>query len=293
MDQIILSAVTEGVFWSVVAIGLYISFRILNIADMTTEGSFPLGAALSVISILNGLPPLVALVVSFIGGLLAGSVTGILMSRFKIPSLLAGILTMSALYSINLKVMGRPNLNVLGKKTLIQELTSQQALMPYATLWIGVVTVFILLTLLYFFFQTEVGQALIASGDNPQMALSAGIPVNRMKILGVMLANGIIALGGGLMAQKSSFSDVNMGIGVIVVALASIIIGEVLFPYVTFGVRLICLVVGSIIYRFLLALIISLDVLAADDFKLFSAGIIALCLALPVMREEFSRKGGR
>ncbi|RLK62878.1 ABC transporter permease [Atopobacter sp. AH10] len=292
MEQIILSALTEGIFWSVIAIGLYISFRILNMADMTTEGSFPLGAAISVVCIVNNIHPLLALLASFFFGLLAGGVTGILMTRLKIPSLLAGILTMSALYSINLKVMQRPNVNVLGKKTLIQYLTQHQSLLPYATLWLGFVTVALILLALYFFFQTELGQGLIAAGDNPQMALSQGIPVDRMKIFGVMLANGIIALGGGLMAQKSSFADVNMGIGVIVVALASIIIGDVLFPYVTFGVRLVCIVIGSIVYRFLLALIIALQVIDANDFKLFSAAIIALCLALPVIRKEFEKKGG-
>ncbi|WEG36748.1 ABC transporter permease [Amygdalobacter nucleatus] len=289
MGDIILSALTEGVFWSIVAIGLYISFRILHLSDMTTEGSFPLGACLAIVSILNDLSPLMALAVSFIGGALAGLVTGVLINRLRIPNLLAGILTMSAFYSINLKIMQRPNLNILGKNTLVNYITHQSNVLPYAYLWLGSLMVALLLTALYFFFKTEVGQALIASGDNAEMAMSSGIPVERMKILGLMLANGIIALGGGLLAQKGNFADVNMGIGVIVVALASIIIGEVIFPYVTFGQRLICIVLGSIIYRFLLASVISLKVISANDFKLFSALLIAVCLALPLIREKIHR----
>lgn len=286
MDQIILSAITEGVLWSTVSIGLYITFKILNIADMTTEGSFPLGAAISVIMILKGASPVVALIVSFFGGILAGGITGFLMTKLKIPSLLSGILTMSALYSINLKVMGKPNINILNGRTIIKDLTPYQVLRPLAVLLIGLTVVYIVLVFLYYFFKTEFGQALIAAGDNPQMALSQGINVENMRIFGVMLANGVIALGGGVIAQKNGFSDVNMGIGVIVVALASIIIGDVLFPYVTFGARLVCIIIGSIIYRLLLAFIIYLDLIPADDFKMFSAVIIALCLALPTIQEK-------
>lgn len=293
MQQIILSAITEGVLFSTVSIGLYITFKILNIADMTTEGSFPLGASISLIMILKGTSPLFALILSFIGGLLAGMITGFLMTKLKIPSLLSGILTMSALYSINLKIMGKPNINVLNNRTIIKDVATDERLRDVAILLVGLSIVYIVLTVLYYFFKTEFGQALIASGDNPSMAIAQGINVENMRIFGTMIANGVIALGGGAVAQKNGFSDVNMGIGVIVVALASIIIGDVLFPYVSFGQRLLCIVLGSIIYRLLLAIIIYFDLIPADDFKMFSAIIIAFCLALPTIREKINLKGGK
>lgn len=284
--SLLVSAVVQGILWSVVSLGLFITFRILNIADMTTEGSFPLGATVAVQAIIHGYSPIIALVLAFMSGLLAGALTGFLIAICRIPSLLAGILSMTALYSINLRVLNRPNQNLLSHRTIIDLVSDSPDFKQYASLWVGILLTLVVVVGMDWFFKTELGQAIIATGDNNRMARSFGVDTKKMTVIGIMLANGLISMGGGLIAQYNGYADVNMGIGTIVVGLAAIIIGEILFQNVSFIIRLTCVIVGAIIYRLLLVVVITSDILEANDFKLFSALIIAVCLTLPTISQK-------
>ena len=283
--DLIVSAISQGLLWSLLSLGLFISFRILNIADMTTEGVYPLGAAVCVTLIQQGMSPLSATIIAMIVGSLAGLATAIFINIFKIPSLLAGILTMTALLSVNLRVMGRPNLSLLNQKTIFDNFEKLN-LPPYFDIIIlGLIIISILISLMYIFFNTELGQALIATGDNPKMAVSLGISTKKMITLGLMLSNSMVALTGSILSQHNGYADVNSGLGVIVVALAAIIIGEVIFGDVNFVTRLVCIVFGSIIYRLLLVTVLKLNFIQANDFKIVSALLIAIFLAIPELKK--------
>ena len=283
--DLIVSAISQGLLWSLLSLGLFISFRILNIADMTTEGVYPLGAAVCVTLIQQGVSPLSATIIAMIVGSLAGLATAIFINIFKIPSLLAGILTMTALLSVNLRVMGRPNLSLLNQKTIFDNFEKLN-LPPYFDIIIlGLIIISIIISLMYIFFNTELGQALIATGDNPKMAVSLGISTKKMITLGLMLSNSMVALTGAILSQHNGYADVNSGLGVIVVALAAIIIGEVIFGDVNFVTRLVCIVFGSIIYRLLLVTVLKLNFIQANDFKIVSALLIAIFLAIPELKK--------
>ena len=280
--DLIVSAISQGLLWSLLSLGLFISFRILNIADMTTEGVYPLGAAVCVTLIQQGMSPLSATIIAMIVGSLAGLATAIFIN---IPSLLAGILTMTALLSVNLRVMGRPNLSLLNQKTIFDNFEKLN-LPPYFDIIIlGLIIISIIISLMYIFFNTELGQALIATGDNPKMAVSLGISTKKMITLGLMLSNSMVALTGAILSQHNGYADVNSGLGVIVVALAAIIIGEVIFGDVNFVTRLVCIVFGSIIYRLLLVTVLKLNFIQANDFKIVSALLIAIFLAIPELKK--------
>ena len=283
--DLIVSAISQGLLWSLLSLGLFISFRILNIADMTTEGVYPLGAAVCVTLIQQGMSSLSATIIAMIVGSLAGLATAIFINIFKIPSLLAGILTMTALLSVNLRVMGRPNLSLLNQKTIFDNFEKLN-LPPYFDIIIlGLIIISIIISLMYIFFNTELGQALIATGDNPKMAVSLGISTKKMITLGLMLSNSMVALTGAILSQHNGYADVNSGLGVIVVALAAIIIGEVIFGDVNFVTRLVCIVFGSIIYRLLLVTVLKLNFIQANDFKIVSALLIAIFLAIPELKK--------
>lgn len=283
--DLIVSAISQGLLWSLLSLGLFISFSILNIADMTTEGVYPLGAAVCVTLIQQGMSPLSATIIAMIVGSLAGLATAIFINIFKIPSLLAGILTMTALLSVNLRVMGRPNLSLLNQKTIFDNFEKLN-LPPYFDIIIlGLIIISIIISLMYIFFNTELGQALIATGDNPKMAVSLGISTKKMITLGLMLSNSMVALTGAILSQHNGYADVNSGLGVIVVALAAIIIGEVIFGDVNFVTRLVCIVFGSIIYRLLLVTVLKLNFIQANDFKIVSALLIAIFLAIPELKK--------
>ena len=283
--DLIVSAISQGLLWSLLSLGLFISFRILNIADMTTEGVYPLGAAVCVTLIQQGMSPLSATIIAMIVGSLAGLATAIFINIVKIPSLLAGILTMTALLSVNLRVMGRPNLSLLNQKTIFDNFEKLN-LPPYFDIIIlGLIIISIIISLMYIFFNTELGQALIATGDNPKMAVSLGISTKKMITLGLMLSNSMVALTGAILSQHNGYADVNSGLGVIVVALAAIIIGEVIFGDVNFVTRLVCIVFGSIIYRLLLVTVLKLNFIQANDFKIVSALLIAIFLAIPELKK--------
>ena len=292
--DLIVSAISQGILWSLLSLGLFISFRILNIADMTTEGAYPLGAAVCVSLIQAGISPILAIFIAMLAGALAGALTSIFINICKIPSLLAGILTMTALLSVNLRVMGRPNLSLLNHKTIF-DIFSSVSLPPYFdSIIVGIIIVSLVIFFMHFFFNTELGQALIATGDNPTMASSLGISTKKMTLLGLMLSNSIVALTGAILSQNNGYADVNSGLGVIVVALAAIIVGEVIFGDVNFLTRLVCIILGSIIYRLLLVFVLKLNIIEANDFKIISALLIALFLSVPELKKyiNISREKG-
>ena len=286
-------AVAQGVLWGIMTVGVFMTFRILNIADMTCDGSFALGGSACAVLIVRGVSPLAALVVSFFAGALAGLATGFLHTKLKIHEILAGILSMIALYSINIRVMGRANTPLLGVPTLMTRLQKAAHLgFNQSSLVIGVVVCAVIVAVLYWFLGTEIGSSLRATGNNPRMVRALGVNTDTMKILGLMLGNGLIALSGALVAQSQGYADVGMGTGTIVVGLASIILGEVLFGFfgrfLPFWFTLISVILGSVVYRIIIAIVLQLG-LKSTDLKLLTAVIVALALAIPVIRGWFAR----
>ena len=275
--ELVLSTVAQGLLWAVLAIGLFITFRILDIADLSIEGTYPLGGAIAVMTITGGGSPLLAVIFAFFGGCIAGAVTGFLHTKLKIPALLAGILTMIGLYSINLRIMSmKANTPVNPDKySLFLTLRS----VPGA-IWKGLLLAAVLIALLYWYFGTEQGSALRATGSNPAMSRALGIDIGAMKILGLAISNGVVALSGGLMSQYQGFADINMGRGAIVIGLASIVIGEVFCEAIfkkgcNFSVKLLFIVLGGVLYYMVMTLILWLR-LDPNDLKLFTALIVAL-----------------
>lgn len=291
----IVSAIGQGMLWALLGLGIFMTYRILNFPDMTTEGSFPLGGAVCVTAITTGVSPFVATLLGVGAGMIAGLVTGLLFTKGKIPIILAGILVMSGLNSVILFVMKSPNKSLLNQPK-IQDVFQKMALPDYYdTIFLGISVLAVVMILLLFFFNTSLGQAYIATGDNEEMARSIGIQTDRMKILGLVLSNGLIGLSGALITQNDGYADVSKGTGVIVIGLASLIIGEVLFGELTFGERLMAIVVGSIIYQLLILLVIKLG-FDTTYLKIFSAVILAICLMIPQLKKAlrlhgFSDKG--
>lgn len=287
----IVSAISQGMLWAILGLGIFMTYRILDFPDMTTEGSFPLGAGVCVTAITHGVAPIVATLLGVGAGMIAGLVTGLLYTKGKIPVILAGILVMSGLNSVILFVMRTPNLSLLNHP-ILQDSFHRFGLPDYFdTVLLGFISLGILIAVLLFFFNTDLGQGYIATGDNETMARSLGIKTDRMKILGLTLSNGVIALSGALIAQNDGYADVNKGIGVIVIGLASIIIGEVIFQELTLAERLIAIVVGSIIYQLLILVVIKLG-FDTTYLKLFSAIILAICLMIPQLKKALNLKTG-
>lgn len=284
---LILSSLSQGILWSVLAIGVYITFRILDIADLTTEGSYPLGAAICATGIVSGLDPLLATLLAFTGGLLAGLVSGLIHTKLKIPALLTGIITLTALYSINLKILGKANVALLGQKTLVSELYNLGFTKIASVMIIGVISVLILILLLTLLLKTQVGLALRSTGDNIPMSEANGVNTDKMKILGYMISNGLIALCGALLCQNNGYADLNSGVGTIVIGLASIIIAEVVIRHLTIGWRLASLVLGAIVYRLIILAILSIPGMDADLVKLFSAILLATVLFIPELQQKW------
>ena len=285
-------AVAQGVLWGIMTVGVFMTFRILNIADMTCDGSFALGGSTCAILIVKGHSPLFALLISFFAGMIAGLATGFLHTKLKIHEILAGILSMIALYSINIRVMGKANTPLLGVTTLMSKLQKASGLSSnQASLVVGVIFCIIFVAALYWFLGTEIGASLRATGNNPRMVRALGVNTDTMKILGLMLSNGLIATSGALVAQSQGYADVGMGTGTIVVGLASIILGEVIFGYfgkfLPFWFTLISVILGSVVYRIIIAIVLQLG-LKSTDLKLLTAVIVALALSIPVIKKGFS-----
>lgn len=284
MTQILLGAVSLGILWSIMTIGVYITYRILDIADLSVEGTLPLGAAVACSMIVKGTNPYLASFCALLAGCLAGLCTGLLHTKLKIPALLSGILTMIALYSINLRIMKAPNLSILRMNTVFRPLTRAGMNSNVAIIIVGGVCALIMITILYWFFGTELGSAIRATGNNQKMVRAQGINTDTMKILGLVISNGLVGLSGALIAQSQNFADVQMGTGSIVIGLASLIIGEVLFGGKGFYRRLVALILGSVVYRLIIALVLELG-MNPNDLKLFTAITVALALWLPQGKE--------
>ena len=285
-------SVSQGLIWGIMAIGIYITYRILDVADLTVDGSFATGGAVAVVLILNGCNLWIAMIAAFIAGLLAGAITGLLHTLMGIPPILAGILTQLSLYSINLKIMGKANQSVNVNQTdlLISLRWVKEFAVHNPLITVGIVLV-ILIAVLYWFFGTEMGCGIRATGANLNMSRAQGINTNLNKVLGIMLSNGLVAFSGAFLAQYQGFADVKMGQGAIVIGLAAVIIGEALFGRIfkNFALRLLSVAFGSIIYYIVVQAVITMG-LDANLLKLLSAAIVAIFLAIPYWRKQFAEK---
>ncbi|SUN61263.1 ABC transporter permease [Streptococcus dysgalactiae] len=286
--SLVLSSLSQGLLWSIMAIGVYLTFRISDIADLTAEGSYPLGAAICATGIVSGLNPLLATMLAFGGGLLAGLVSGLIHTKLKIPALLTGIVTLTGLYSINLKVLGKANVALLRQKTLVTQLHDMGFTKIAAVMIIGTLFAVVVIALLTLLMKTQIGLALRSTGDNIPMSESNGIKTDHMKMLGYMVSNGLIALCGALLCQNNGYADLNAGVGTIVIGLASIIIAEVMIRNLSIGWRLASIVLGSIVYRLIILAILAIPGMDADLVKLFSAILLATVLFVPELQKKLN-----
>lgn len=277
-------ALSQGVLWGLMALGVYITYRILDIADLTVDGSFATGGAVCAVCVVNGVDPILALLLATIAGAVAGFVTGFLHTKCEIPAILAGILTQIGLYSINLRIMGRSNTPLLKSGTLFKNISEMTGLSStWTALIIGIIVSVVIVAILYWYFGTEIGSAIRATGNNEQMVRALGVNTSVTKILGLMIGNALISLSGALVTQSQGYADIKMGIGAIVIGLASIVIGEVIFGQKgNFAFRLTSIIVGSIIYRIIVAIVLQMG-MNTDDLKLLTAILVAIALSVPVL----------
>ena len=299
-------AVAQGLIWGIMAIGVYITYRILDVADLTVDGSLGTGGAVCVVLVLNGVPVGVALVAATLVGMLAGLVTGLFHTACGIPAILAGILTQLALYSINLRIRGtgtgggKANLPIsVDKYSLLVSARYVRALALNNPIFVLLIFCAVLIGVLYWFFGTELGCSLRATGANQHMARAQGINTNVTIVLGLMVSNGLVALAGGLLSQYQGFSDINMGRGAIVIGLAAVIIGEVIFGKIfrNFALKLTAAVIGAIIYYIVMNFVLRMG-LSTDDLKLLTALVVAVFLTIPYWKGKYFtkvpvKKGGK
>ena len=280
-------AVAQGLIWGIMAIGVYITFRVLDFADLTVDGTLATGGAVLVITMMNGMNVYVALLLSFIAGCAAGLVTGVLNTLLGIPPILAGILTQLALYSVNLRILGKSNqaLSIYKYHVLASMTDITKAIIIVAIFVVAIIAI------LYWFFDTELGHSIRANGCNQNMSRANGINIKFTKIVALILSNGLVALAGGLLSQYQGFADVNMGRGAIVIGLAAVIIGEVIFGKIfkNFALRLLAVAFGGIIYYVVMQFVINLG-LNTDDLKLLTAVIVAIFLGIPYIKNQYAQK---
>lgn len=284
--SVLQAAVAQGLIWSVMVLGAYITYKILDFADLSVDGTFALGAALSITMTARGGNPVFSLLLAVVGGMLGGLCTALLATKLKIPGLLSGILTMLSMYSINLMIMGTSNVNIMNQDSLIDLIKMVLPIrQDIAAILVGLVAALALIAFLYWFFGTEIGCALRASGNNLNMARALGVNTDRMIIFGLMLSNGLVALSGALWSQYQGWADVGMGTGTMVTGLASIMIGQVVFGFLrrNFALKMLTAVLGSVAYWLIVTLVLQLG-LGANNLKLFTAVLVAIALALPLMR---------
>ena len=292
-------AATQGLIWGIMAIGVYITFRILDIADLTVDGTLCTGGAVCIMMMLSGHNVWVSMLVATGAGLLAGLATGIFHTFMGIPAILAGILTQLSLYSVNLKIMGKANqaINVDKFNLLVSLRRVKGVALTQNTLFIVAIMIIILIAVLYWFFGTELGCSLRATGCNPSMSRAQGINTDRNKVLGLMLSNGLVALSGALLTQYQGFADINMGRGSIVIGLAAVIIGEAIFSRIfrNFALKLLSVVFGSILYYLVLQIVIWMGI-DTDLLKMLSALVVAFFLAFPYWKGKYftkAKQGGK
>lgn len=286
-------AVSQGILWGVMVLGVYITYKLLDIADLSVDGTLALGGSVCAVVVAQwGMNPWLGLLAALVAGALAGAVTGALHTLFDIPAILAGILTMISLWSINLRIMGKSNTPLLNVDTIFTSLANATGMpQSVATMLIGAVIVVVIVGGLYWFFGTEIGSALRATGNNEAMVRALGVDTRMTKMIALMLSNGLVGLAGGLICESQKYADIGMGTGAIVIGLASIVIGEVLGQITpgklrAFSARLIAAVVGSVVYFLIRALVLQLG-LDANDMKLFSAVIVAIALCVPTLWERY------
>ena len=285
MFDILLPTVGQGLLWALMALGVFLTFRILDFADLTVEGTFPLGGAVAAATIAGGGSIVTAFVLAAMAGAIAGIVTGLLNTKLKIPGLLASILTMIGLYSVNLRIMGKANLSMLGLDTVFSLTRDLGLTNAQATFVVGLAATLLVAGFMYWFFGTEIGTAVRATGCNPQMIRAQGVDTDIMVILGLLISNALIGLAGALVAQSNGFADVGMGVGTIVIGLASVIIGEVLFGTRSFFNCLVSVTLGSIVYRLVIAIVLQLG-MPPNDLKLFTSILVAIALSLPLLQSK-------
>ncbi len=288
------SAIAQGLIWGIMAIGIYVTYKILDIADLTVDGSLCTGGATCVILLVNGCPMWLALICSILAGMLAGLITGILITKLKIPAILAGILTQLALYSVNLHIMGfgttsfsKSNLPIsVDKYNLIVSSRYVRELSLKNPIIVVILFVAIVIAILYWFFGTELGCSIRATGANQFMARSQGINTDKTKVIGLVISNSLVALTGALLSQYQGFADINMGRGAIVIGLAAVIIGEQIFDKVfkNFALKLFACVLGAIIYYLVIQFVLKLG-LSTDDLKMLTAIVVAIFLAIPNLKK--------
>ena len=285
-------AVAQGLIWGLMAIGVYITFRILDVADLTVDGSLATGGAVAVMLIRAGLNAWAALLCAFLAGMLAGFVTGLFHTVMGIPAILAGILTQLALFSMNLRIMGGKANQAINpdKYDLLVSLRNVKKLSFENPILVTLIFTAVVIALLYWFFGTEVGSGIRATGANPNMSRAQGINVDRNKVLGLMLSNGIVALSSALYTQYQGFADVNAGRGAIVIGLAAVIIGDVIFSRIfrNFALKLVSVSIGAIIYYVVIQIVLTMG-LNSNDLKLFSALVVAVFLAVPYWKSKHTR----
>lgn len=276
-------ATAQGLVWGVMALGVYVTYKLLDIADLTVDSSLCTGGATSAVLILAGVHPLLSLLVSILAGMLAGLVTGLLHTRLHIPAILAGILTQLGLYSINLRIMGKSSVALLRQPVIISLGNIPMALL------VGFAVIVLVIASMYWFFGTELGCAIRATGNNRKMVRAQGVSTKSMQVIGLVLSNGLVGLAGGLLAQYQGSANINMGRGAIVIGLASVIIGEVIFGVrFNFAYQLTSIVAGSVIYQIVIAFVLQLG-LSTEDLKLFSACTVAVALSLPTLQKKFAK----
>jgi len=283
--DVIFSSMEQGLVYGIMALGVYLTFRILDFPDLTVDGSFPLGAAVTAKLIVSGVDPVLATLVAIVIGALAGVITGLLNTKLKITGLLSGILTMTALYSINLRIMGRANIPLLNQETILTKLKAIGLNGEWQAGIFFLVVILALKFLVDWFLHTELGLALRATGDNKQMIRSLGVNTDFMIILGLALSNSLVALSGSLVAQYQGFADVGMGIGMIIIGLASVIIGEVVFSDRIITLATISVIGGSLLYRLAITAALRLG-FAPTDLKIVTALLVVIALGAPTLKKE-------
>lgn len=289
-----LGALEQGLVYGIMAIGVFLTFRILDFPDLTVDGSLPLGASITALALTNGVNPFLAVLIATIGGFMAGAITALLNTKLKILHLLASILTMIALYSINIRIMDGPNTSLLGVKTVFDPLTALGIPGHLAPIVLFILVDLLIVTGIIWFLYTELGLALLATGDNPQMITSQGVNTHYTIILGVGISNAMVALAGSLIAQNQGAADVNMGVGTIVAGLASVIVGETIFGDRPVPKAIIAVLLGSVVYRMAIALALGVELgdfsVVPSDLNLITAILVVIALTTPVVKKRILKR---